>query len=74
MMPFRGKILPPNALRATILIRLLVGIVFLTEGVLKFLLPGELGAGRFAHIGIPAPTGMGPFVGVIEIVFGSCTD
>jgi uncharacterized membrane protein YphA (DoxX/SURF4 family) len=44
--------------------------VFLTEGILKFLLPGELGAGRFGRIGIPAPAVMGPFVGVVEIIGG----
>jgi putative oxidoreductase len=56
---------------ATILIRIIVGWVFLSEGVQKFLLPEELGAGRFAHIGIPAPGVMGPFVGVVEIVCGA---
>ena len=36
-----------------ILIRVIVGVVFLTEGILKFVYPGELGVGRFAHIGLP---------------------
>jgi putative oxidoreductase len=53
------------------LIRLLVGWVFLVEGILKFVLPEELGAGRFASIGIPAPQVMGPFVGAVEIICGS---
>src|SRR5262249_17579423 len=56
---------------AVILIRLMVGGVFLSEGVQKFLLPEALGAGRFAKIGIPAPELMGPFVGVVEVVCGS---
>ncbi len=56
---------------ATALIRLLVGGVFLVEGVLKFIYPGELAAGRFAKIGIPAPEIMGPFVAVVEIVCGA---
>lgn len=56
---------------ATILIRVLVGAVFLSEGVQKFLFPAEVGAGRFLKIGIPAPEVMGPFVGVVEIVCGS---
>jgi len=51
--------------------RLLVGWVFLVEGVLKFLLPEELGVGRFASIGIPAPYVMAPFVGAVEIVCGT---
>jgi len=55
---------------ATILVRLVVGWVFLSEGIQKFLLPEALGAGRFAKIGIPAPEIMGPFVGAVEIVCG----
>ena len=54
-----------------VLIRLLVGAVFLSEGIQKFMLPDELGAGRFLHIGIPIPGIMGPFVGVVEIVCGT---
>jgi uncharacterized membrane protein YphA (DoxX/SURF4 family) len=54
-----------------VLIRLLVGIVFLTEGIQKFLFAAELGAGRFARIGIPLPEIMGPFVGVAEMVCGT---
>ena len=55
---------------ATILIRLAVGGVFLSEGIQKFLYPEALGVGRFAKIGIPAPQIMAPFVGVVEIVCG----
>ncbi|HEV3384942.1 MAG TPA: DoxX family protein [Gemmata sp.] len=60
-----------NAPRATILIRLLVGAVFLSEGVQKFLFPAALGVGRFVKIGIPAPQFFAPFVGVVEIVCGT---
>lgn len=55
---------------ATVLIRLMVGSVFFFEGVLKFLYPDALGAGRFVKIGIPFPQIMGPFVGSVEIVCG----
>lgn len=55
---------------AIAIIRWQVGWVFLVEGILKFLLPDELGSGRFASIGIPAPEIMGPFVGTVEIVCG----
>ena len=55
---------------ATILIRLMVGSVFLAEGLQKFLYPSEVGAGRFARIGIPSPEVMGPFVGAVESVCG----
>ncbi len=52
------------------LVRVIVGLVFLTEGLLKFIEPGELGAGRFAHIGLPLAQFLAPFVGIIEIVAG----
>ena len=56
---------------ATILIRIMVGSVFLAEGIQKFLYASEVGAGRFARIGIPQPELMGPFVGGVEIVCGT---
>lgn len=59
-----------SAPRATVLVRLLVGWVFLSEGIQKFLFPDVLGVGRFIKIGIPAPQFFGPFVGVVEIVCG----
>ena len=59
-----------GASSAVILIRLIVGGVFLSEGIQKFLFPGDLGVGRFAKIGIPSPEVMAPFVGVVEIVGG----
>lgn len=55
---------------AILLIRILVGWVFLSEGIQKFLFPATLGTGRFAKIGIPAPQFTGPFVGAVEIVCG----
>ncbi len=56
---------------ANAIIRLAVGGVFLVEGILKFLYPDELAAGRFAKIGIPDPQVMGPFVGGVEAVCGA---
>ncbi len=56
---------------AVILIRILVGAVFLEEGIQKFLFPELLGAGRFARIGIPQPQLLGPFVGGVEVVCGA---
>ena len=56
---------------AIVLVRVLVGWVFLSEGIQKFLYPAALGVGRFAKIGIPAPQVMAPFVGGVEIVFGA---
>jgi putative oxidoreductase len=63
-------LLRTDAPRATILIRLLVGGVFLSEGIQKLLFPAALGVGRFAKIGIPAPQFFAPFVGVVEILCG----
>ena len=65
------QLIQTNAPRAVFLIRFVVGLVFLSEGIQKFLYPAENGAGRFARIGIPAPDVMGPFVGVVEIVCGA---
>jgi putative oxidoreductase len=56
---------------ATILIRIMVGAVFLAEGIQKFLYPAEVGAGRFVRIGIPYAEWLGPFVGGVEIVCGT---
>jgi len=58
--------------RTVVLIRLMVGlVVFFPEGLQKLLFPAQLGAGRFAAIGIPWPQQLGPFVGVMEIVCGA---
>jgi putative oxidoreductase len=57
--------------KAILLIRVLVGWVFLSEGTQKFLFPDSLGVGRFAKIGIPSPQIMAPFVGAVEIVCGT---
>ena len=60
-----------TAPKATVLIRILVGAVFLSEGIQKFLYPEALGVGRFIKIGIPAAHVMAPFVGVVEILCGA---
>ena len=70
-MNFIFRTIVTSAPAAVILIRLVVGGVFLAEGIQKFLFPAEVGAGRFAKIGIPNAEVMGPFVGVVEIVCGA---
>ncbi|MBL7955180.1 MAG: DoxX family protein [Flavobacteriales bacterium] len=58
--------------RATLLlIRLMVGAVFLSEGIQKFLFPALRGAGRFEKIGLPNPEFLGSFVGFFEILSGA---
>jgi hypothetical protein len=44
--------------KTIVLIRILVGWVFLSEGIQKFLFPDTLGVGRLAKIGIPWPHAM----------------
>jgi putative oxidoreductase len=56
---------------ANVLVRALVGPVFLSEGVQKFLFPEALGVGRFMKIGIPMPQMSAPLVGVVEIIAGA---
>jgi uncharacterized membrane protein YphA (DoxX/SURF4 family) len=60
-----------RAKKAILLIRILIGWVFLSEGIQKFLFPESLGVGRFSKIGIPMPQLMAPFVGVTEIICGA---
>ena len=66
----RGDHPPYSHAWAALLLRLLVGWVFLTEGIQKFLFPAALGVGRFAKIGILYPHITAPFVGVVEIACG----
>ncbi len=70
-MAFFQRITATQAPASVILIRLMVGVVFFTEGIQKFLFPEEVGAGRFARIGIPNPEVMGPLVGAVESVCGA---
>ena len=54
----------------TIIIRVIVGVIFLSEGVQKFILPLERGAGRFEKIGFYYPEFFSSLVGTFEIVCG----
>src|ERR1035437_2704043 len=69
-MTMNQRMLDATAPKVTVLIRVLVGWVFLSEGIQKFLFPESLGVGRFAKIGILDPSFSAPFVGVVEILFG----
>jgi uncharacterized membrane protein YphA (DoxX/SURF4 family) len=66
-----AKLTASRATTAVVLIRLMVGAVFLSEGIQKFLFPADVGAGRFAKIGLPSPESLAPFVGTFEIVCGA---
>jgi len=65
-----GNMLHTDSRRTTMLVRLMVGVVFLSEGIQKFLFPAIRGAGRFESIGLPEPGFLGSFVGGFEIVCG----
>ena len=64
------RLLHTHAPASVILVRLVVGGVFLSEGIQKFLFPAELGAGRFEKIGIPFPAVLAPFDGFFEVLCG----
>jgi len=68
---FWRRLLRAEGPPAVICIRLLVGLVFLSEGIQKFLYPHQLGPGRFERIGIPAATFLADLDGVVEIVCGT---
>jgi putative oxidoreductase len=60
---------PITAPRATLLIRVMAGAVFLSEGILKFVYANQ-GVGRFTKLGMPVPEFTATFVGALEIVGG----
>lgn len=64
------KIIDTDGSKTTIIVRMIVGAVFLSEGIQKFLFPVLRGAGRFEKIGLPSPEFLGSFVGAFEIVCG----
>ena len=51
-----------------ILIRIVVGLIFLSEGILKFLYPEIYGTGRFEKIGFSDPAFWAYFTGTFEIL------
>ncbi len=64
------RIVKTDDAKTTILIRMIVGAVFLSEGIQKFMFPDIRGAGRFEKIGLPEPEFLGYFVGSFEVVCG----
>ena len=60
---------PLTAPRSTLIMRVMAGGVFLSEGILKFVYTNQ-GVGRFTKLGIPAPELTADFVGSLEIVGG----
>ena len=64
------KLIYTDNSKTTILIRLMVGTVFLSEGIQKFLYPAMRGVGRFEKMGFPSADFFATFVGVFEILCG----
>jgi putative oxidoreductase len=60
---------PDTAPRSTLLVRVMAGSVFLSEGILKFVYPNQ-GVGRFTKLGLPFPEFTADFVASLEIVGG----
>jgi putative oxidoreductase len=60
---------PLDGPAATVLMRVMAGGVFLSEGILKFVYTNQ-GAGRFTKLGFPFPHFTASFVGGLEIVGG----
>lgn len=60
--PTRGPV-------SIVLIRLAVGLIFFTQGILKYTDP-NMGVIRFTRIGFPYPSFTAHFVGTFEIVGG----
>jgi uncharacterized membrane protein YphA (DoxX/SURF4 family) len=54
---------------ATVLLRLMAGAVFLSEGVLKFVYTNQ-GVGRFTKLGFPFPDATATAIGAFEIAGG----
>ena len=58
---------PAQGPACVLLIRLAVGLIFLTQGILKYIDP-NMGVVRFTKIGFPHPYFTAHFVGTFEIV------
>jgi uncharacterized membrane protein YphA (DoxX/SURF4 family) len=54
----------------TLLCRVAVGLIFLSEGIQKYVSPGDVGAVRFAKIGFSNPSFWAHFTGAFEIACG----
>jgi len=65
-----GSKLVPVRSRAILLVRISVGLIFFTQGVLKFIDP-NMGVNRFTRIGFSHPALTAHFVGAFEVVCGA---
>lgn len=71
MLRLLRRLIRSDAPAAAFIIRLMVGAVFLSEGIQKFLYPDSVGVGRFTKIGLPSPEVLAPLVGTFEMTCGA---
>jgi uncharacterized membrane protein YphA (DoxX/SURF4 family) len=64
---FLGR--PTEGPRSVLLVRIAVGLVFFTQGILKYIDP-NIGVVRFTRIGFPNPYFTAHFVGAFEVLCG----
>ncbi len=60
---------PTSGPRSTLVVRIMAGGVFLSEGLLKFVYANQ-GIGRFTKLGMPLPGVLAPAIAILEIVGG----
>jgi len=65
------RILRTNDIPGYLLVRVILGYVFLVAGLQKFFLPDEMGPGRFADLGFPEPALVAYAVGAFEVLGGA---
>jgi putative oxidoreductase len=64
------KVFHSRKTRSFLLIRLIVGLVFLSEGIQKFIYPELVGVGRFVKIGFDYAEFLAYFVAIFEVLCG----
>ena len=60
---------PTESSRSILLVRIAVGLIFFTQGILKYIDP-NMGVVRFTRIGFPHPYFTAHFVGGFEVLCG----
>ena len=60
---------PTEGPRSVLMVRIAVGLIFLTQGILKYIDP-NMGVVRFTRIGFPNPYFTAHFVGAFEVLCG----
>lgn len=66
----KSVLLRTTSRKSIMLIRIIVGGIFASEGIQKLLFPQLMGVGRFQEMGLPLPEYTGSLAGVTEVVCG----